>query len=173
MPLSSESVLLMMVQPDLGQMAGTDVGGAHLSSLIVSGQEVGTNTMLCFTHWHGETLFSPFFHCQMYACSAWCFSRCFAQIELLQLLKSLSFTSPFTRTGENRDQFIQSYLYAELSHICLRKQQLSMQIRGANKTVLGSHTWPIQSVKSQELLTPVWNLLQQKKAPEVSDDREI
>lgn len=48
-----------------------------------------------------------------------------------------------------------------------------MQIEGANKTVFGSHTWPIQSVKSQEHLTPVWNLLQQKKAPEVSNDGEV
>jgi len=52
----------------------------------------------------------------------------------LQLLKSLSFTSPFTCTGESRDQFIQSYLYTELSHICPSKQQLSVQIRSENKT---------------------------------------
>lgn len=39
MPLSSVSMLLMMVQPDLGQMAGIDDGGVHLSSLIVSREE--------------------------------------------------------------------------------------------------------------------------------------
>lgn len=175
MPLSSESMLLMMVEPDLGQVAGIDDGGVHLSSLIVSGHEIGTNTMLCFTHWHGETLFPPPppFHCRMYACSAQYFRRCFAQMGLLQLLKPPSFISPFTCAGETTDQFTQRYLYTEPSHICLSKQQLSMQIRGANKTFLGSHTWPIQSIKSQEHLTPVWNLLQQKKASEVSDDSEI
>lgn len=49
MPLSSVSMLLMMVQPDLGQMAGIDDGGVHLSSLIVSREEIGTDIMLRFT----------------------------------------------------------------------------------------------------------------------------
>jgi len=31
-------MMLMMVQSDLGQMAGVDDGGVHLSSLIASGQ---------------------------------------------------------------------------------------------------------------------------------------
>lgn len=50
MPLSLESMLVMMVQPDLGQMTGIVDGSVHLGSLIVSGQEIGTNIMLCFTH---------------------------------------------------------------------------------------------------------------------------
>lgn len=58
MPLSLESMLVMMVQPDLGQMGGIVDESVHLGSLIVSGQVTGTN-MLCFTHWHRETLFSP------------------------------------------------------------------------------------------------------------------
>lgn len=50
MPLSSESLVLMIVQPYLGQMAGIVDGGVHLNSLIVRGQEIGTNIMLSFTH---------------------------------------------------------------------------------------------------------------------------
>lgn len=49
MPLSLESMLVMMVQPDLGQMGGIVDESVHLGSLIVSGQVTGTN-MLCFTH---------------------------------------------------------------------------------------------------------------------------
>jgi len=43
-------MLLGMVQPDLGQLAGINDGSVHFSSLIVSGHEMGANIKLCFTH---------------------------------------------------------------------------------------------------------------------------
>lgn len=45
-----KDMLLGMVQPDLGQLAGINDRSVHFSSLIVSGHEMGANLKLCFTH---------------------------------------------------------------------------------------------------------------------------
>lgn len=171
MIVSAQSMLLGMVQPDLRQIAGIDDGGMHTSQLPNCEQAGGKYNAMCHSLTWRDLIFRLFL---LSDARLLCLVvQCFAQLCLLQSLKSLCIISPFTYTGEKRDQFIQSYLYVELSYICLRKQLVSMQIRGANIKVLGTNTWPIQSVKSLEHLTLVWNLLQQKKAPAMSEEREM
>lgn len=169
--LSAQSMLLGKFQPDLRQIAGIDDGGMHTFKLPNCEQAGGKYHAICHSLTWRDHIFCLFLLSD--ACLLCLVVQRFAQLWLLQSLKSLCVISPFAYTGEKRNQSIQSYLHVELSYICLRKQLLSMEIRGANKNVLGTNTWPIQSVKSLKHLTLVWNLLQQKKAPEMSEEGEM